>query len=145
MKSTLISSSKRWKSLANLLYFLTGHSDIAAHGDTLAISKEIYCSSYQIAWSLNLRTFILLSKVQSLQGLRSRVILLFVLIFNFMLSYNYVASDASAQSSSYMRQVIEDPIGDIMSPFTKNATWKPVTYMLLTSTCNRPRHRQQKC
>ena len=52
-----------------------------------------------------------------------------------MLSYNYVASDASAQSSSYMRQVIEDPIGDIKSPFTKNAIGKPVTYISPTSAC----------
>jgi hypothetical protein len=52
-----------------------------------------------------------------------------------MLSYNYVTGDASAQSSSYMRQVIEDPIGDIKSPFTKNATGKPVTYIRPTSAC----------
>ena len=52
-----------------------------------------------------------------------------------MLSYNYVTSDASARSSSYMRQVIEDPIGDIKSPFTKNPTGKPVTYIRPTSAC----------
>ena len=52
-----------------------------------------------------------------------------------MLSYNYLTSEASAQSSPSMRQVIEDPVGDIKSPFTKNTTGKPVTYISPTSSC----------
>ena len=73
--------------------------------------------------------------MRRLQGLRSRFILLFVLIFNLMLSYNYFTTETFAQSSPYMRQVIEDPVGDIKSPFTKNTTGKPVTYINPTSSC----------
>lgn len=52
-----------------------------------------------------------------------------------MLSYNYPTSEASAQSFSYMRQVIEDPVGDPKSTFTKNTTGKPVTYISTISSC----------
>jgi hypothetical protein len=52
-----------------------------------------------------------------------------------MLSYNYPTSEASAQSFPYMQQVIEDPVGDIKSPFTKNTTGKPVTYISTISSC----------
>ena len=40
-----------------------------------------------------------------------------------------------AQTSPYMQQVIEDLVGDIKSPFTKNTTGKPVTYISTTSSC----------
>ena len=73
--------------------------------------------------------------MRRLQGLRSRFILLFVLIFNFTLSYNYFTIETFGQSSSYMRQVIEDPVCDIKSPFTKNTTGKPVTYINPTPSC----------
>lgn len=73
--------------------------------------------------------------MQKATQLRSRFILLSVLIFNFMLSYNYPTSEASAQSFSYMRQVIEDPVGDPKSTFTKNTTGKPVTYISTISSC----------
>jgi hypothetical protein len=33
-----------------------------------------------------------------------------------------------------MRQVIEDPVGDIKSPFTKNTMGKPITYISTTSS-----------
>jgi hypothetical protein len=51
-----------------------------------------------------------------------------------MLSYNYLTMETFAQSSPYKRQVIEDPVGDIKSPFTKNTTGKPVTYISTTSS-----------
>jgi len=51
-----------------------------------------------------------------------------------MLSYNYPTSEASTQSFPYMRQVIEDPVGDIKSPFTKNTMGKPITYIITTSS-----------
>ncbi|HEY7081181.1 MAG TPA: hypothetical protein VH500_15900 [Nitrososphaeraceae archaeon] len=47
-----------------------------------------------------------------------------------------MTGNAIVQSSfSYMRQVIEDPINDIKSPFTKNTTGKPVTYVTPTTIC----------
>jgi len=52
-----------------------------------------------------------------------------------MLSYNYLTMETFAQSSPYMRQVIEDPVGDIKSSFTKNTTGKQVTYISTTSSC----------
>ena len=52
-----------------------------------------------------------------------------------MLSYNYLTMETFAQSSPCMRQVIEDLVGDIKSPFTKNTTGKPVTYISTTSSC----------
>src|SRR6185437_10641824 len=39
-----------------------------------------------------------------------------------------------AQSSLYMQQVIEDPVGDIKSHFA-NYNEKPVTYISTTSSC----------
>ena len=52
-----------------------------------------------------------------------------------MLSYNYLTMETFAQSSPCMRQVIEDPVGDIKSSFTKNTTGKQVTYISTTSSC----------
>jgi hypothetical protein len=52
-----------------------------------------------------------------------------------MLSYNYLTKETFTQSSPCMRQVIEDLVGDIKSPFTKNTTGKRVTYISTTSSC----------
>jgi hypothetical protein len=57
-------------------------------------------------------------------------------MFAFTLPYAGITNNAITQSSSgYMRQVIEDPISDIKSPFTKNITGKPVTYVTPTPAC----------
>ena len=64
------------------------------------------------------------------------LLLLSILMLAFMLSYISITSNATAQSSSsFMRQVIEDPTNDIKSPFTKNTTGKPVTYVSPNTAC----------
>jgi hypothetical protein len=74
-------------------------------------------------------TYVIVLDLHSLIVRQQRFLLLSMLMLAFELSYNSITGNAIAQSSSsFMRQVIEDPTNDIKNPFTKNTAAKPVTY-----------------
>ena len=79
-----------------------------------------------------------------MQTLQLRLIFLYLFLYLLIISFvslcKYISTldHALAQSSSsYARQVVEDPIGDVKSPYTKNTTGNPVTYISPTSSCRK--------